>query len=225
MTKLWPWLILFGLGAYHGINPAMGWLFAVALGLQEKSRRAVFLAIPPIGLGHALSIGLVVGLLWLARAIVPQSPLRYGAAAILFAFALYRRVRSRHPTWVGMRVGFRDLTLWSFLMATAHGAGLMLMPILLAWPHQANDPELVGQTAHASHSSPLSLLHGPASEGSVEWAAAVGLHTIGYLSVAALIAVLVYEKLGLAFLRRAWLNLDLIWIIALMVSGALALLT
>ncbi len=225
MSKLWPWLILFGLGAYHGINPAMGWLFAVGLGLQEKSRRAVLRAIPPIALGHALSIGIVVSLLWLARARLPERPLRYGAAAILFAFSLYRLVRSRHPTWVGMRVGFRDLTLWSFLMASAHGAGLMLMPVLLALPHEGNDTDPLGHRAHTPHASHLSLLHISASDGSVQWAAAVGLHTIGYLCVAALVALLVYEKLGLAFLRRAWLNLDLIWMIALMVSGALVLLT
>jgi hypothetical protein len=119
MNPLWPWLTLFGLGAYHGINPAMGWLFAVALGLQEKRRQAVLRAMPPIALGHALSIGIVVGLFWLARASIPEPPLRYGAAAILFGFALYRLLRSRHPNWVGMRVGFRDLTLWSFLMASA----------------------------------------------------------------------------------------------------------
>src|SRR6266850_2574956 len=131
MSELWPWLALFGLGAYHGINPAMGWLFAVALGLQEKSRRAVLSAIPPIALGHALSIAVVVGVVWLAQAALPEKALRYGAAAILFGFGLFRLVRSRHPKWVGMRVGFRDLTLWSFLMTSAHGAGLMLIPLLL----------------------------------------------------------------------------------------------
>src|SRR5262245_13208539 len=107
MSNLWPWLTLFGLGAYHGINPGMGWLFAVALGLQEKSRRAVLKALLPIALGHALSIGVVLGLLWLAQASLPDKILRLSAAAILFGFGLYRLVRSRHPSWVGMRVGFR----------------------------------------------------------------------------------------------------------------------
>lgn len=220
MNQLWPWLALFGLGAYHGINPGMGWLFAVALGLQEKSRQAVLRAIPPIALGHALSIGIVVGLLWLARASIPERPLRYGAAATLFGFALYRLLRSRHPNWVGMRVGFRDLTLWSFLMASAHGAGLMLIPVLLAWP-QANAAELPGRATHASHSSHLAMLHMSAANSPLQGLAAVGAHTLGYLAVATLIAVLVYEKLGVAILRRAWFNLDLIWMIALMVSGIL----
>jgi hypothetical protein len=223
MSELWPWVVLFGLGAYHGINPAMGWLFAVALGLQEKSRRAVLQAIPPIALGHVLSIGIVVCLLWLAQASIPQKPLRYGAAAIVFGFALYRLIRSRHPRWVGMRVGFRDLTLWSFLMASAHGAGLMLVPILLAWP-QANADQLGGGGAAMSHAGHLSFLHLPASGSRLQWPAAVAVHSIGYLSVAAFIALLVYEKLGVAILRRAWFNLDLVWFAALMVSGAVIIL-
>jgi hypothetical protein len=222
MNQLWPWLTLFGLGAYHGINPAMGWLFAVALGLQEKRRQAVLRAIPPIALGHALSIGIVVGLLWLAQASIPERPLRYVAAAILFGFALYRLFRARHPNWVGMRVGFRDLTLWSFLMASAHGAGLMLIPVLLAWPRAAAG--VPGHGAHASHSGHLALLHMPAANSPLQGLAAVGMHTVGYLAVATLIALLVYEKLGVTILRRAWFNLDLIWMVALMVSGALILL-
>jgi hypothetical protein len=214
MSELWPWLALFGLGAYHGINPAMGWLFAVALGLQEKSRRAVLSAIPPIALGHALSIAVVVGVVWLAQAALPQRALRYAAAAILFGFGLFRLVRSRHPKWVGMRVGFRDLTLWSFLMTSAHGAGLMLIPILIGWPEE-----------HAGHShggfgssNQMTALAGP-----LQWLVAVVVHSAGHLSVAVLIALVVYEKLGLALLRRAWFNLDLLWMIALMMSGILIL--
>jgi hypothetical protein len=218
MSTPWPWLILFGLGAYHGINPAMGWLFAVALGLQEKSRRGVLRAVPPIALGHVLSIGIVVSLFWLARAVLPGQPVRYGAAAILFGFALYRLLRSRHPKWVGMQVGFRDLTLWSFLMASAHGAGLMLLPVLLAWPGGTDRGPAGRTTAHSSH---LASLHMASSNSALTWFGAVGIHTIGYLAVATLIALLVYEKLGVAILRRAWFNLDLIWFIALAASGVL----
>jgi hypothetical protein len=151
MSALWAWLALFGLGAYHGINPGMGWLFAVALGLQEKRRRAVLAALPPIALGHALSVGVVLLVLWVARASVPALPLRVGAAAILFGFGLFRLVRSRHPAWVGMRVGFRDLTLWSFVMATAHGAGLMLVPILLGASAGGAHVGHAGHTPHAGH--------------------------------------------------------------------------
>lgn len=215
MSELWPWLALFGLGAYHGINPAMGWLFAVALGLQEKSRRAVLSAIPPIALGHALSIAVVVGIVWLAQASLPEKALRYAAAAILFGFGLFRLVRSRHPRWVGMRVGFRDLTLWSFLMTSAHGAGLMLIPILLGWPREH---------AEHSHAGIISSNQMTALSGPLQWLVAIVVHSAGHLSVAVLIALVVYEKLGLALLRRAWFNLDLLWMIALMISGVLILL-
>jgi hypothetical protein len=217
MSDPWPWLTLVGLGAYHGINPGMGWLFAVALGMQEKSRRAVLAAIPPIALGHALSIGVVGSLLWLARASLPEKALRYSAAAILVGFGFYRLARSRHPRWVGMRVGFRDLTLWSFLMASAHGAGLMLVPIFLGWPHNE----------HAEPLEPLShagYLQMAAFASPLRWLMAVGVHSTGHLLVAVLIALLVYEKLGLALLRRVWFNLDLLWMIALIMSGALIIL-
>jgi hypothetical protein len=214
MSMAWPWLALFGLGAYHGVNPAMGWLFAVALGLQEKSRRGVLRAIPPIALGHAVSIGIVVGTFWLVRATVPARPVRYGAAAILFGFAVYRLVRSRHLKWVGMQVGFRDLTLWSFLMASAHGAGLMLLPILFLWPRSN-----VGHHAYMVHGQHFAMLHMTGASSPLRWLGAVGMHTVGYFSVATLVALLVYEKLGVAILRRAWFNLDLIWSIALALSG------
>lgn len=216
MNDLGSWLTLFGLGAFHGINPGMGWLFAVALGLQEKSRRAVLAALPPIALGHALSIGAVAGVLWLAQASLPDRALRYGAAAILFGFGLYRLLRSRHPSWVGMRVGFRDLTVWSFLMASAHGAGLMLVPVLLHWS---------GDTAPLSHAGHMGHMAQAAAGGSpLRWLAAIGVHTLGHLLVATVLALLVYEKLGLALLQRAWFNLDLLWVIALMLSGVILLL-
>ncbi|HKH48393.1 MAG TPA: hypothetical protein VKM72_27340 [Thermoanaerobaculia bacterium] len=216
MSGLWPWLTLFGLGAFHGINPGMGWLFAVALGLQERSRRKVLAALPPIAVGHALSIGIVAALVWAAQASLPDRALRYGSATILFGFGLYRLLRARHPTWVGMRVGFRDLVLWSFLMASAHGAGLMLVPVLLGWS-QGHDGH------HGSHTGSLTPQQIIAALDPLRWLAAVLVHTLGHLLVATLIALLVYEKLGLALLQRAWFNLDLLWVIALMLSGVLIL--
>lgn len=203
----------------------MGWLFAVALGLQEKSRRAVLLALPPIALGHALSIGIVVAVLWLVQANLPERALRIGAAVILCGFGAYRLVRSRHPSWVGMRVGFRDLTLWSFIMASAHGAGLMLVPIFLGWfkENQGGNIEhstVGGHGAHGGHLSPEQLA---SFAEPLRWVAAVGVHTAGHLLVATLIALVVYEKLGLGMLRRVWFNLDLLWTIVLMISGILVL--
>ena len=211
MSGVWPWLILFGLGAYHGINPAMGWLFAVSLGLQNKSRRAVFMAIPPIALGHAISIVLVVGLLWLAQASLPLKWVRYGAATILFAFGVSRFIRSRHPNWVGMQVGFRDLMLWSFLMASAHGAGLMLMPVLLG-PSQSEHLD------HNSHASHMTSISDPS-----QWLTGVVVHGTGYLLASLVIALVVYDKLGLSLLRRAWFNVDVLWMIALMIAGLVLL--
>ncbi|HWM93783.1 MAG TPA: hypothetical protein VN493_23695 [Thermoanaerobaculia bacterium] len=215
MTEAWPWLALFGLGAFHGINPAMGWLFAVALGLQERRRGAVLAALPPIALGHALSIAAVLALLYAARESLPAWALKAMAAAVLLGFGLYRLVRSRHPGWVGMRVGFRDLTAWSFLMASAHGAGLMLVPILLAGEH-------AGHTGgHAGHSLPPDQATAFATP--LAWLGAVAVHTLGHLLVAAALALLVYEKLGLSLLRSAWFNLDLVWGIALVLCGVLIL--
>jgi hypothetical protein len=167
------------------------------------------MAIPPIAIGHAISIVLVVGLLWLAQASLPLTWVRYGAAAILFAFGLSRFIRSRHPKWVGMQVGFRDLTLWSFLMASAHGAGLMLLPVLLGSDHSS-------QASHTGHLAPQQM---PSVNDPSQWLAAVVVHSAGYLLVSLLIALLVYEKLGLSLLRRAWFNVDVIWMIALMISG------
>lgn len=193
----------------------MGWLFAVALGLQEQKRAAVFRALPPMVLGHALSIGIIIAVVLLARVTLPHRSLKIGAAAILFAFGLYRLFRSRHPNWVGMRVGFVDLTLWSFVMASAHGAGLMLVPFFLQSPagraHQ-HDTHHMHTLAFANFSG-ASLL-----------TMAVVIHTLGYVLMTALLAVLVYEKLGVAILRRAWFNLDLLWMLALMFTGLFILL-
>jgi hypothetical protein len=214
-TTDWPWVALFALGAYHGLNPGMGWLFAVALGLQEKSGRAVLRALPPIALGHLVSIGLVVMALQLAQPRLPHWTLRFLTAAILLAFGLFRLIRSRHPRWVGMRVSFRDLTLWSFLMASAHGAGLMLAPILLGWPQEGHMHMMA---------SVLPSLPAAARAGVVRWWLPVVIHTLGYLAITALVALVVYWKLGVAILRRAWFNLDLVWAVALMVTGLLSLL-
>ena len=212
MKTLWPWVVLVCLGAFHGINPGMGWLFAVALGLQEKSQRAVRRALLPIALGHAAAIGAVVLVVGVLQAVLPESVVRYLCAAVLGVFGLTRLVRARHPRWVGMRVGFRDLTLWSFLMASAHGAGLMLVPVLLRWA--------VGE---AAHSRLIVALWPQAVLSPVLLLAAVGVHTLSMLLVTSAVALLVYEKLGVAFLRQAWLNLDVLWAAALFIAGALAL--
>jgi hypothetical protein len=118
-------LALVGLGAFHGVNPGMGWLFAVSLGLQERSRAAVLRALPPIAAGHALAVVVALLLLRGLQVAVPPAAVAMATAAVLVGFGLWRLVSRRHPRWVGMRVNGRDLVLWSFLMATAHGAGLI----------------------------------------------------------------------------------------------------
>ncbi|MBV9155965.1 MAG: hypothetical protein JO097_06865 [Acidobacteriaceae bacterium] len=196
------WSTLFLLGAYHGINPGMGWLFAVARGMQEHRARAVAWSLPPIALGHALSIGVVVLIAGLAQVVLPLMYVRIGVAGALVGLGVYKLIRSRHFRWGGMQVGFRELTIWSFLMASAHGAGLMVLPVVLAGPH-----------AH----------HHAGSQGAASGAAATLIHTLGYLIVTAAVALLVYQKFGLAMLRRSWFNLDLIWAAALVLTGLLAL--
>jgi uncharacterized membrane protein (UPF0136 family) len=220
VSGLWPWLTLFGLGAFHGINPAMGWLFAVGLGLQEQKRTAVLRALPPIALGHALSIGIIIAAVLLARISVPRLALKIAAAAILFAFGLYRLFRSRHPNWVGMRVGFGDLTLWSFVMASAHGAGLMLIPLFLKSPPQtpAQHGGAMAMHMHPTHGLEIANFSTPSLLTS-----SIAVHTLGYLLVTGLIAILVYERLGVGILRRAWFNVDMFWMLALMITGLLIL--
>lgn len=200
-AELAPWLAIAGLGAFHGLNPAMGWLFAVGLGMHRRSGKTVVVSLVPIVVGHALAIAAVLlaaialGLVFDGAALAKV----VGAVLILWAgwhlaFGHRRRVR------IGMQAGLLALGVWSFLMATAHGAGLMLLPVAL----------------------PLCLTSGPAAElgGSLSTGlAAVGVHTAAMLIVIAAIALSVYAATGVGFLRRGWINLDLVWSGALFASG------
>jgi len=217
----WPWLALALLGAYHGLNPAMGWLFAVALGLQDRRRGAVLQALPPIALGHATAISLAVLVIGVAQIVVPLDVLRYVCATALIIFGLYKLARRRHPRWVGMQVGFRDLTAWSFLMATAHGAGLMLLPVLLklSGTMQEMEHQAHGAHEHWGHSVHLFLTN-PAALADIS---AVGVHTAAMFAVMAAVALVVYEKLGVMILKRAWFNVDLLWAGTLVAAGVITL--
>jgi hypothetical protein len=222
VSGLWPWLAVSGLGIFHGINPAMGWLFAVALGLQEQKRAAVLRALPPIALGHALSIGIIITVVLFARVSLSHTTLKIAAAAVLFAFGLYRLFRSRHPNWVGMRVGFGDLTLWSFIMASAHGAGLMLIPLFLKSFQAPLAPDMSRMGSHMSM-HPISASEFANFSTPFLLIGSILVHTCGYLLATGLVAMLVYEKLGVGILRRAWFNVDLFWMLALMITGVLIL--
>lgn len=195
--------MLAGLGAFHGLNPAMGWLFAVALGLHRNSRRIVLLSLLPIALGHAVSIVAVVFAVLAVGLIVDQRFLQVTAGMLLLGWAAYHGLYGhRHRVRVGMQTGMVGLGFWSFLMATSHGAGLMLVPVIM----------------------PLCLAAGPAGKltasGSLPVSlAAIGVHTAAMLGLTAAIAIGVYEWIGLAFLRRGWINLDAIWTAALAATG------
>ena len=212
MTQIgWGWPAVFLLGAYHGINPGMGWLFAVARGMQQHSAKAVSRSLIPITLGHALSIGVVLALAGFIQIVLPLRTVQWIVAALLISLGLLRILRPRHFAWGGMQVGFRDLTIWSFLMASAHGAGLMVLPIVLH--------------AESANAMPAGHYHMNMAGMAGPWAGAGAtlVHTLGYLSVTAAVALLVYQKFGLAMLRKGWFNRDRVWAFALIVTGCVAL--
>lgn len=209
MQHLLPLATILLLGAFHGINPGMGWLFAVALGMQERRLGAVWRALIPLTLGHALAIAIVVLVAAAAGVAVPSASLKLPVALTLVAMGVYRLVRHSHFTGGGMRVGMRGLTAWSFLMATCHGAGLMVLPVFLGMTAPAH-----GASCHAA---------GAASANAAAAATATLVHGAGYLLVTAAAAWLVFKKLGVGILRKAWFNLDLMWAIALIGTGILTI--
>ena len=203
MLSVSPWLVLAGLGAFHGLNPAMGWLFAVALGLHRKSRSIVLLSMIPIALGHLVSIGVVAALVVALGLVVDQRLLEIAAGMVLLGWAAYFAAYGhRHRVRVGMTTGMLGLGVWSFLMATAHGAGLMLTPALMSLCLAATPAAGVdGRGIDAGVAGRDRRAHGGHARGD------------------AAIAVCVYEWLGLSFLRRGWINFDFIWIAALAITG------
>ena len=187
------------LGAFHGINPAMGWLFAVARGLQERSRDLLLQSLPVIALGHLASVAVVVAVVSATGSLVTATALAIGAGVVLVGFGLWHLLARRHFRWVGMRLSLPQLAAWSFLMSSVHGAGLMLLPVLTRMP--------------ASH-------HGHALSGGMLVA---GVHTLAMFLTATVVALVVYEFLGVAVLRRAWFNLDRMWAFALVGAGVITL--
>ena len=205
----WTWLAL--LGAGHGLNPGMGWLFAVALGMQERSSGAVWRALPALALGHAVAVGATVAVALSLGEFLPAEALDWLVGGVLLGLGALRLLRHSHPRYGGMRVGFRELATWSFLMATAHGAGIMVLPLLVG---RHGDE-------HAMHLAHASVLPAPGNLGTALFATT--MHSAGYLLVTGLIAVVVYRRLGLRMLRTLWLNLDLVWGGALILTGVLTI--
>lgn len=198
-------LVMAGFGAYHGLNPGMGWLFALSLGLQKRSDRVVWISLFPIAAGHAVSVALVALIVLAGIRFVSLSSLQIFTAIVLLSFGTYKFFNYyRHPRWVGMQVGIRDLFVWSFLMATAHGAGLMIMPTLLG---------IAGSYCAAGVNTY------PGSELFL----AIGVHTIAMFTVMGVVAWIVYKKFSLTVLRQRWINFDLIWAVALVLVGTISL--
>jgi hypothetical protein len=211
-TEIAPmsWAMLICLGAFHGINPGMGWLFAVALGMQERRRGAVLRALVPLGAGHALAVAGSIAVTFALGAVVPIHELRWLIAGVLVSLGVMRFFRHRHPRWVGMRVSMIGLTLWSFLMASAHGAGLMVVPVFVGMSMANAGGHMHHMAAATGTNATVALL-------------AAGLHAASYLAVTAFVALLVFERVGVGILRRAWFNVDLIWAAALLATGVVTL--
>jgi hypothetical protein len=221
-----PWLSLLLLGAAHGINPAMGWLFAVGRGLQAGNRRALWRALGPLALGHALAIGAAIALTIVVGRVLPLGWMRWVVAASLLAVGLDGLLHHRHVKLRGMLVNGRELATWSFLMANAHGAGLMVLPFVFratSAPATSSmmDHEHMMELGGAAGAPPLEA--GLSGLGSVAITAPL-VHTLGYLVVTIVLAVIVYEKVGLRMLRKAWINVNAIWSVALIAAAAFAVL-
>ena len=207
MNELWPWILLAGLGAFHGLNPAMGWLFAVALGIHRQSPAAIVKAVPAIALGHMVSITLVAGALVAAGLLVDERAVQTAAGAALIAWAIWHYVFGhRRRVRIGMQAGLAGLAVWSFLMATAHGAGLMILPALMPLCLTGQPLGAIG----ADRSAAIAI-------------AGVAVHTASMLAVTSLIAFCVFRWVGLEILRSAWINVDLLWTLVLLCTGGLLL--
>jgi hypothetical protein len=198
-----PWLVLIGLGAFHGLNPAMGWLFAVALGLYRHSRKVVLVSLIPIALGHAAAIAVVVYAVVVLGMAVDQETFRIVSGVLLILWGVYHLVYGHHHRLrIGLSTGLLGLFAWSFVMATAHGAGMMLIPVLMPLAQ-------AGEHAH----------HMPVTNSLAIATLAVLVHSLAMLTTTGAVALIVYQWVGLDFLRRGWINLDLLWTAALIGIG------
>jgi hypothetical protein len=214
---VWPYVVLGLLGAYHGINPAMGWLFAVALGMQERSRRAVLRSLLPIAIGHEASIVLIAAVVLGLGLLGHSTALHLGAGVGLIVFGVFRFVKPHaHFRWTRMTVNRRELSWWSFLMSTAHGAGFMVVPVMIS----------AGTANAAAASSDHELQHVQMASLSIPGSAlALLLHVASMILVMGIVSIVVYEKLGVAIVRQAWLNTEWLWAGAFVLAGVVTLFT
>ena len=210
-TQAWLWLAVIASGLYHGVNPGMGWLLAVSAGLMERSSRALGAALVPLAAGHLLAMLLVILPFALLIALVEwQRQIQIGASLLVIGFGIYRLVDRRHPRALA-RIRPTQLGLWSFAVAIAHGAGLMLVPIYLGLCREAD--------LDKGHEAAGILMN--ANLGMAALVAAV--HAGAMIAAGGCLAWLVYRYLGLKFVSRSWFNLDTSWAASLILVGAIAL--
>jgi len=212
------WLSVVAIGAYHGLNPAMGWPLAVANGLSQKRDAAVFATFAPLGAGHLLAMALVlVPFALLSWLLTWNREIRIGTGALVLLFGVSRLLLRRHPRWLA-RIRPTQLVLWSLLVATAHGAALMLLPILMGLC-ETPPAAAAGSPGIYDHEAVMALMR-----SSVGMAVGVSLlHSAAMIVTGLAAAWIVYRHLGLRALRYAWLNLDVVWALSLIASGAAAL--
>jgi len=207
------WLAVVASGLYHGVNPGMGWPLAVSAGLMGRGQRDVVGALAPLAAGHLLSMLVILLPFALMTALLDwQREIRIGASAAVIAFGVFRLVNRRHPRALA-RIRPTQLALWSFAIATAHGAGLMLLPIYLGL---CSTEDL--DTAHRASS--ILMAQNAATAVLVSLA-----HTLSMVTAGGVIALIVYGWLGLKFISRSWFNLDFVWAMSLILIGAIGLLT
>jgi hypothetical protein len=202
------WLTVVALGLYHGLNPAMGWPLAVANGMTDRRAASVFATLLPLGGGHFLAIAVaLLPFAWLGWYLEWQRAIRVGAGLAVLLFGVFKLIRRRHPRLLA-RIPPTRLAWWSFLMATAHGAGLMLVPFMLdicMTPETAGHAALMNSLAQANMSTAMLV---------------ATVHTLANVLAGICMAWIVYRYLGLRFLKQAWLNLDAVWGASLVLAGA-----
>jgi hypothetical protein len=212
-TTVGLWLAIVASGLYHGVNPGMGWPLAVSAGLMGRGRREVVTAMVPLAAGHLVSMLVILLPFALMTALLDwQREIRIGASVAVIAFGVFRLVNRRHPR-AHARIRPTQLALWSFTIATAHGAGLMLLPIYLGLCS-------IEEFDKAHQASAILMAQNSATAIIVSL-----VHTIAMVVAGGVFALLVYGWLGLKFLSRSWFNLDLVWALSLILIGAFGLLT
>jgi hypothetical protein len=210
-TPAWLWLAVVASGLYHGVNPGMGWPLAVSAGLMERSSRALSAALWPLAAGHLLAMLLMILPFALLLSLVEwQRQIQIGAGLLVIGFGIFRLVDRRHPRALA-RIGPTQLGLWSFAVAIAHGAGLMLVPIYLGLCRAAD--------LDSGHAAAATLMN--ANLGMAVLVAAV--HAAAMIAAGGCSAWLVYRYLGLKFVSLSWFNLDTVWAVSLILVGTIAL--